>query len=125
MEVTMKLGTAVSLDNVLKNIIDTEDINDISLKFKLLTISKSLEPFISNFQMIRNQKIKEYGQENDDGSISISSTDTESLNKFSNDINTLIQTDITVSITKLKSKEVFNNGLTSEQLIGLYEIIEE
>lgn len=100
-------------------------MDDVSFKFKLLTIAKELEPFVLNFQTIRNEKIKEYGTEGEDGTIAISIDDRDAIQKFSDDMNPLLNTDITVNMTKLNATEAFNKGLSSEQLVDLYEIIEE
>lgn len=122
---TMKLATVLSLNDVLKQIIDNETIPDVSLKFKLLTIAKALENHVLHFQMLRNQKIKEYGQEDDEGTIAIALSDSVSMEKFSADMKALMDTEVMVNLTKLKPEDVFNKGLPSEALVGLYEIIEK
>lgn len=125
MDITMKLANALAINDVLKQIIDNDQIEDISLKFRLLTIAKSFESHAMNFQMIRNQKIKVYGQEDADGNIAISVNDSASMQRFSDDMNALLDTEVTLQLSKLKPEDVINKGLSSEQLIGLYEIIEE
>lgn len=124
MDITMKLANALAINDVLKQIIDNDQIEDISLKFRLLTIAKSFESHAMNFQMIRNQKIKVYGQEDADGNIAISVNDSASMQRFSDDMNALLDTEVTLQLSKLKPEDVINKGLSSEQLIGLYEIIE-
>lgn len=125
MDITMKLANALAINDVLKQIIDNDQIEDISLKFRLLTIAKSFESHAMNFQMIRNQKIKVYGQEDENGNIAISVNDSASMQRFSDDMNALLDTEVTLQLSKLKPEDVINKGLSSEQLIGLYEIIEE
>ena len=60
----IKLGNVLEINNVLKSIIDNTELKiDALFKFKLLGIMKSFEIPIANFEIIRNEKIKEYGKE--------------------------------------------------------------
>lgn len=75
--------------------------------------------------MIKNEKIREYGSEDDNGNISISQNDKEALKKFSSDINKILDSDVEVTIEKIKAKDVFDTGVSSEYLVRLYAIMEE
>ena len=88
-------------------------------------ILKNIEIPVNNFEAIRNEKIREYGKENDEGNIGISANDTESMEKFTNDLNEVINSEIEVNIQKLKATDVFDKGLPADYLVGLYPIIEE
>ena len=122
----IKLGTVLDLNAMLKSIIDNTELKiDSLLKFKLLGILKNIEIPINNFEAVRNEKIREYGKENDEGNIGISADDTESMEKFTNDLNEVINSDVEVNIQKLKAVDVFDKGLPAEYLVGLYPIIEE
>lgn len=122
----IKLGNILEINNVLKQIIDNTELKiDALFKFKLLGIMKSFEIPVNNFEAIRNEKIREYGKESDEGNISISADDTESIEKFTKDMNEVINSDVEVNIQKLKSVDVFDKGLPAEYLVGLYSIIEE
>ena len=126
----IKLGNILEINNVLKSIIDNTELKiDALFKFKLLGIMKSFEIPVTNFEVIRNDKIREYGKELEDENgnsiFGIDETDEESMNKFRDDINKMIDSDVEVSIKKLKSSEVFNKGLPADYLVGLYNIIEE
>ena len=123
---TIKLSTILELNNMLKAIIDNTELKiDSLLKFKLLGILKNIEITVNNFEAIRNEKIREYGKENEEGNIGISVDDTESMEKFTNDMNEVINSDVEVNIQKLKATDVFDKGLPAEYLVGLYSIIEE
>ena len=123
---TIKLSTILELNNMLKAIIDNTELKiDSLLKFKLLGILKNIEIPVNNFEAVRNEKIREYGKENDEGNIGISVDDTESMEKFTNDLNEVINSDVEVNIQKLKATDVFDKGLPAEYLVGLYSIIEE
>lgn len=123
----MKLNDILLLNNTLKSIIDNDkDLKIDSLfKFKLLGIMKIFELPITNFNIIKNEKIREYGKEDENGNIAISKDDTECLKKFTEDLNKVINSNVEVSIEKLKVKDVFSAGIPAEYLVGLYEIMEE
>ena len=121
----IKLGTVLDLNAMLKAIIDNTELKiDSLLKFKLLGILKNIEIPVNNFEAVRNEKIREYGKENDEGNIGISADDTESMEKFTNDLNEVINSDVEVNIQKLKAVDVFDKGLPAEYLVGLYPIID-
>ena len=122
----IKLGIVLDLNAMLKAIIDNTELKiDSLLKFKLLGILKNIEIPVNNFEAIRNEKIREYGKENDEGNIGISADDKESMEKFTNDLNEVINSEVEVNIQKLKATDVFDKGLPAEYLVGLYSIIEE
>ena len=126
----IKLGNVLEINNVLKSIIDNTELKiDALFKFKLLGIMKSFEIPIANFEVIRNEKIKEYGKEledeNGNKSIGIDANDKDTIVKFSEDINKVIESEVDVNIEKLKAIDVFDKGLPTEYLVKLYPIIEE
>ena len=126
----IKLGNVLEINNVLKSIIDNTELKiDALFKFKLLGIMKNIEVPIENFEVIRNEKIKEYGKEledeNGNKSIGIDANDKDTIVKFSEDINKVIESEVDVNIEKLKAIDVFDKGLPTEYLVKLYPIIEE
>ena len=126
----IKLGNVLEINNVLKSIIDNTELKiDALFKFKLLGIMKNFEIPIANFEVIRNEKIKEYGKEledeNGNKSIGIDANDKDTIVKFSEDINKVIESEVDVNINKLKSVDVFDKGLPADYLVRLYPIIEE
>ena len=126
----IKLGNILEINNVLKSIIDNTELKiDALFKFKLLGIMKSFEIPIANFEVIRNEKIKEYGKEledeNGNKSIGIDANDKDAIAKFSEDINKVIDSEVEVNIEKLKAIDVFDEVLPTEYLVKLYPIIEE
>ena len=126
----IKLGIVLEINNVLKQIIDNTELKiDALFKFKLLGIMKSFEIPIANFNVIRDEKIKEYGKEledeNGNKSIGIDANDKEAIAKFSEDINKVIESEVDININKLKSVDVFDKGLPADYLVRLYPIIEE
>ena len=125
MDIKMKLVDVLSLNQTLKAIIDTENSKIDSLfKFKLLGIMKSIDQHVLNFEVIRNEKIMEYGKKNEDGSIEIKNDDEETVKKFNESLQPVLNNEVTINIDKLKVEDVFNKGVNAEYLIGLYQIIE-
>lgn len=126
MEITLKLSEILNLNQILKNIIDDKKLKMDSLfKFQLLGIMKTFEPYVTNFDIIRNEKVVEYGKKTDDGKASIDQNDKEAMEKFMNDISKVVNGEVTINMAKLKAKDVFDKGLTAEYLVGLYPIIEQ
>ena len=126
----IKLGNVLEINNVLKQIIDNTELKmDALFKFRLLGIMKNLEVPITNFNVIRDEKIKEYGKEledeNGNKSIGIGVDDKDAIAKFSEDINKVIDSEVDINIEKLKAIDVFDKGLPTEYLVKLYPIIEE
>ena len=126
----IKLGNVLEINNILKQIIDNSELKiDALFKFRLLGIMKNLEVPIANFNVIRDEKIKEYGKEledeNGNKSIGIDANDKDAIAKFSKDINKVIESEVDVNIEKLKAIDVFDKGLPTEYLVKLYPIIEE
>ena len=126
----IKLGNVLEINNVLKSIIDNTELKiDALFKFRLLGIMKNLEVPIANFNVIRDEKIKEYGKEledeNGNKSIGIDANDKDAIAKFSKDINKVIDSEVEANIEKLKAIDVFDKGLPTEYLVKLYPIIEE
>ena len=122
----IKLSEVLNINNLLKTIIDNNSIKiDPLFKFKLLGIMKNIESDVMNFETIRNEKIREYGKADEEGNIRILTEDEESMKKFTDDMNSVVNSDVDVNFSKLKPVDVFDRGLPAEYLVGLYSIIEE
>ena len=124
----MRLKDILNINQILKIIIDNSELNiDTLLKFKLLGIMKNIEILVNNFEIIRNEKIREYGKETEDKNgnktIGIDIDDKECMKKFSDDLNKILDSDVEINIQKLKPSDVFDKGLPAEYLVGLYSII--
>lgn len=124
MELTLKLKDVLNLNNALKAIIDEIDI-DALLKFRLLGIMKEIENHVTNFNLICNEKISEFGTRDEQGNITIPSEDKEAIRKFNDVMRKVTDSEVTINVTKVKSKEIFSKGIKSEYLIWLYPIMEE
>lgn len=124
MELTLKLKDVLNLNNALKAIIDEIDI-DALLKFRLLGIMKEIENHVTNFNLICNEKITEFGTKDEEGNITIPSEDKDAIRKFNDVMRKVTDSEVSINVTKIKSEEIFSKGIKSEYLIWLYPIIEE
>ena len=123
---TIKLATVLQLNNLLKSIIDNTELKIDSLfKFRLWGIKKNIENPVKNYETIKNDKIREYGKEDEEGNIGISKEDVDALKKFTEDMDKIVDSDVEINIQKLKASDVFDKGLPADYLVGLYPIIEE
>lgn len=120
----LKLRDVLEIYSTLKDIVDSVTNINASFKFKLLTIMVEIKPFYENFEQIKNEKIMEYGEKNEDGNIFISVENKEAFEKFNADISELLDNEVEVSVDKFSAEDIMNKGLSSEYLIRLYSIIE-
>lgn len=122
----LKLKDVLTISTILKTIIDDTNSNiDPLLKFKLLGLLKATEGHVENFQEIRNEKINEYGENDDDGNVFISKENQEALKQFNDALGTLLDSEVTITADKLKAGDIFNKGIPAQYLIALYPLIEE
>lgn len=120
----MKLYEVLNLNEIMKKVIDEQNLKIDSLtKFKLLGIMKVLEPHIQNFEIIRNEKIREFGKEDEEGNLLIDKTDTNAMQQFNDSLSDIINSDINISFEKIKANDIFNKGLPAEYLVALYPVI--
>lgn len=120
----MKLYEVLNLNEIMKKVIDDQTLKIDSLtKFKLLGIMKVLEPHIQNFEIIRNEKIKEFGKEDGDGNVLIGKEDTDAMRQFNDSLSDIINSDLNVTFEKIKANDIFNKGLPAEYLVALYPVI--
>lgn len=121
----IKLSDIININQTLKAIIDDEKNGDALFKFRLLGIMKSFENHIENFEFVRNEKIVEYGKEDEKGNFSINNEDEEAMEKFKKSISEMLDCEVTINIEKFKASDVFGQGIKTEYLLGLYPLIEK
>lgn len=122
----MKLFELLNLNETIKNIIDDKDSGiDALIKFKLLGMMKAFEDTVQNFEIVRNEKIREFGEEGENGQISIDINNSEAVGKFNDALTPLLQSDVSVTIDKLKADDIFNCRIPANILVKLYDIIEQ
>lgn len=124
MEIKVKFEEVLKLNNTLKSILDDGHLKlNVLLKFRFLGVMKALEPHLSSFEVIRNEKIIEYGKKNSNGDYQIREDEIDALKKFNAAIGQVLKSTVTVNLEMLSPNEVFNSGLRSDYLMGLYPII--
>lgn len=119
----MKLETILRYDRWLRVIIDEKDKFEIdySFKFKCLTKLKEIEPYTTNFDQLRMELIREYGEQDEDGNIEVKE-DTVNHSNFAREINNLLEQEIDGTVTKFKQSEIFNQGIPSDYIMALYDL---
>ena len=124
MKKKIKLMEILNINSVIKAIIDNERL-EVSplLKFKLLGIMKSFEPYIMNYETVKNDAIRKYGKTDDKGNIEVSPHDDELWKAFMEEMNPIINSEEAVELTPLKPEEIFNSGVPSDYLMKLYSVI--
>lgn len=126
MQVKMKFSEVLELNNTLKSIIDNDKVEiNVLLKFRLLGIVQSIKSHITNFEIVKNEKIIEYGEEAENGTFQITNNNPDAIAKFKKDIEQVLDSEVTLNIEMLKPEDVFDKGLISEYLVALYPIIRE
>ena len=124
MEIKMTLNEVLGINHTLRQIID-DDKKEIEplLKFRLLGIMKSIEPHVINFETVRNEAVARYGEKTEDGNILISADNKEAVESFNAEMSKVVGSEVSVNIEKISPADIFNKGVGSEYLIGLYAII--
>ena len=126
MEIKLKLNEVVNINNTLSAIIDDSDTKiNILLKFRLLGIMNAIKSLITNFEIVKNEKIIEFGKETKDGIYQISKDDKKSLAKFRAEIEKVLDSEVSITVEPINPEEIIDKGLKSEYLIGLYPIIRQ
>lgn len=138
----MTVNEVLNYNRIIKSIVDNaKDVNAL-VKFRLLGMCKQFEPVVSNFETIRGEKIREYGSEDENGNIGIISPKKEdfendedfekankdyevAVEKFSKDLEEILNSETDIEIKKFKYTDIVDAGLPSDYLLAIYELIEE
>lgn len=121
----IKLSKVTMLNEVIRSILNNKEYKiDVVTKFQMLGILKSFETPLMNIDTIKNEKIMEYGTTNEDGGIYIDKTNTEKFSKFVFDMDELLNSDTEIDIETLDAKTMSDIGLSADELIVLYDIME-
>lgn len=126
MEMKLKLRDWIDINQVLRAMIDREEIPVSTVtKFHILGILKAIEGHMANFEAVRNEKIKEYGEADQDGNYSISLGNPSAIDAFSRDMKKLLEEPVSATIDKIAAKAIMVKGVKSGDLLCLYPILEE
>ena len=123
MKKKLELYKVINANEILKRIIDNQDLNiNCISKFKLLGIMKELEPVVANFEFVKNEKIKEYGKEDENGQVSINpEEEPEMFKKYQEEIQELLST--AVKVDTIKAADVIDKDIPADALVAIYDLI--
>lgn len=139
----MTVKDVLNYNRIIKSIID--DVKEVNalVKFRLLGMLKQFEPIVTNYEIIRGEKIREYGTATEDGGFAIISPKREnfendedfqkatetfnsSISKYKNEISEIANSKLEdFKITKFKYNDIIDAGIPSEYLVAIYDLIEE
>lgn len=138
----MTVSEVLKYDEIFKMIIDNnKDINAL-VKFKMLGVCKQFEPIINNYKTVRYEKAIQYGTDDGEGSVIIRMPQKENydsdelyntavaeyedaIKNFSADIDKILDSEVDIEITKFKYSDIMNAGVSADNLIAIYDFIEE
>jgi len=125
-EIKLKLWDLLKINYALEAILNSHSNEKIDalFQFRVLGILKELERHVSNYNLIRNEKIKEYGKPGENGDIAIPPEDRETIEKFNQELVPILDSEVEVSLEPLKPEDVFSRNLEAKTLIALYPLIE-
>lgn len=138
----MTINDVLNYNKAIMTIIDNINNMPALVKFKMLGMCKQFEPIVSNFDSIRQDKIRQYSNNKEDGSSGIimpNKDDFENddeytkavaeyedcIKKFTDDIKELLNSEADITVKKFKVDEIMNVGIPSECLISIYDLMEE
>lgn len=121
-EIQCKIGQIMDIYIVIKKIIEDKKIDNALLKYKLLTVFKSIEGIVNNFNVIRNEKVRKYGSLDDEGNYNIDSTD-KNHDAYVSELDEVLMFDEVVKVKTLKASEVFSEEIPLLELSVLFPII--
>ena len=118
------LKSLIDMNKTLKSIIDNENILiKASTKFRILGILKALEPHMVNFEIIRNEKVKEYGEKDQDGNYAIAIENHAAMESFNNDMKALLNETVSIAMNQILAEDIMVSGVTSSDLLCLDPIL--
>lgn len=138
----MTVNDVLNYDRIIRNIIDNvEEVNSLT-KFKFLGMLKQFEPIVLNFNTIQNDKIKKYGTQNAQGELGVFVPNIDdysneddyknaysefeaTIEKISDELNEVLESEVNLDIKKFKSDDVIDVGIPSDYLVAIYDLIEE
>ena len=96
----------------------------ILVAYKLNKVIKALDEKLKFIKSQRDEIIKRYGKEEENGSYMIDGNDTENVNKYFDDYNLILEVEEEVEFEKLDMNDFVNVKLTSDE-VGLVSFLFE
>lgn len=120
MDIKLKLEDVINIYLVTKDII--QEIDDFSLKFKLLGLMSACEKHVVNYDILKNELFNKYGEEDKDGNISIDRKSSKAK-LFMEETNNILSSEVTLQIDKIAISKL--NNRSAEELLTLYPILSD
>lgn len=128
--ITLKNVDILNLQAEIANVI--ENSKSFTAKFHLNNLLSQIEPKVKNFNELKNEMVKKYGTEKEDGQIAVqqfvvegSSEETEEYKEFLPQWNDLLfVTDVEIEYTSLKLS-VFDSVESDKYYPVLFKFIKE
>lgn len=118
----LKAKDVIKKFDTISKLIDNKSITNVSLKYKLLTLLHNLEPHKDNISKLRDELVKKYGNEQEDGSYVLKESD-ENFKNYLEETANLLNTEIEIfDYPKITFSEIVNK-IPNEDLLSLYEFI--
>lgn len=123
-----KVGEILTYNAIAKKLVDDNTLSP-TVRFKFLTIMKQCEGVVENFEKVRTEGIMKYGEKelDDDGKETgnVFIKDEEKAKSFSDEMNALASTEVETTITRFTVDELMSLGLGSNEMLALYNFVEQ
>ena len=136
----MKVKDILNYNKIIKDIINNGTNINALTKFKMLGMLKQFEPIVTNLDIVRDEKIREYGTLSDDCGYGIFAPKRadfnneddykkavdqfeETIKKFNADIEEIVNSESDIKLNKFGA-EIMDVGIPADYLLALYDLIE-
>ena len=115
----MKQVDAERLMVCLYDMTDVKGVAGVKLARNLRMLSEELKEYL----LYKQEMFKKYGTEDENGQWKIQ-TNTENYFNYLKEMKSLDELEVTFDFRKINEEELANSGLTAEQILKIWEIIE-
>lgn len=118
----------ITLNSLLQAKDMVQILSSIKLKAKtswqLLKVAKKIESANAEFEQIKNERIREYGTQHEDGTISVEPGTSEYMNLIA-ELNELLASTVTLDIQKIPLSELEDLEIDIMELFKIEWLIQE
>lgn len=119
----------ITLENLLKKyeriseLLNDNTIDNVSLKYQLLTILHYMESHRVNANKLRNELIRKYGSPSENGVYCLKETD-DNYEPYIKEMQSLLETEVSLpDVAKIINFKEVINKVSNDDLLCLYEFI--
>ena len=99
----IKLGTLVNSKEALSKLINDSGKIPTEKAWKLAKAIRKIEGELEDYEKVRIAKIKEYGKENEDGSVRV---EEKKMQSFQDDLNQILTKEIEIDMPDITAKDL-------------------